>query len=120
MVVVQRCRVQCAAFASRSLTGQVPQFVLEDCIARGEGGACNVVVTQPRRLAAIAVAERVAAERGEAVGGTAGYAIRLDAKRGPQTRLLFCTTGLLLRRVRAAWCIRVLCLTGPLLAFNNV
>eukprot|EP00047_Mylnosiga_fluctuans_P018234 m.68497 g.68497 ORF g.68497 m.68497 type:complete len:1352 (+) comp7502_c0_seq1:1214-5269(+) len=81
-------------------TTQIPQFVLEDAIARGEGAACSIACTQPRRLSAISVAERVAAERGEGVGATAGYAIRMDAMRSAQTHLLFCTTGLLLRRMQ--------------------
>ena len=34
---------------------------------------CQVVVTQPRRIAAITIAERIAQERGERVGGAVGY-----------------------------------------------
>ncbi|KAK8756184.1 hypothetical protein V5799_001112 [Amblyomma americanum] len=44
---------------------QGPQFILEEFICRGEGSACNVVVTQPRRTAAISIAKQVAQERGE-------------------------------------------------------
>lgn len=47
---------------------QVPQFIL-DLIGDRER-PCNVIVTQPRRLSAIAVADRVAAERGEKIGDT--------------------------------------------------
>eukprot|EP00967_Tisochrysis_lutea_P061761 scaffold79210_cov28-Tisochrysis_lutea.AAC.2 len=54
---------------------------------------------QPRRLAAIGVAERVASERCEPIGKTIGYQIRLEARRSAATRLLFCTTGILLRRL---------------------
>ena len=39
-------------------------------------------------------------ERGEACGATTGYAIRMDARRSTETRILFCTTGLLLRRMQ--------------------
>lgn len=78
-------------------TTQVPQFILEDAEERGQGGACSVVCTQPRRIAAISVAERVAAERGEPAPGEAGarvgYHVRLDAARTADTHLLFCTTG---------------------------
>ena len=81
-------------------TTQVPQFVLDDLVSRGEGAACNIVCTQPRRLAAMSVAQRVAAERAEAVGGTVGYKIRLESKAGADTRLMFCTTGILLRRLQ--------------------
>lgn len=82
---------------------QVPQYILEDHTERGEGGRCNIVCTQPRRIAAISVAQRVAEERGEPPAGQAGsrvgYHVRLDAGFTPQTRLLFCTTGILLRRM---------------------
>lgn len=61
------------------------------------GAKASIVCTQPRRLAAIGVAERVAAERAERCGETVGYSIRLESKRSSSTRLLFCTTGILLR-----------------------
>lgn len=47
------------------------------------------------------VAERVAAERGETVGGTVGYQIRLERRASEHTKLLFVTTGILLRRLQA-------------------
>jgi HrpA-like RNA helicase len=72
---------------------QVPQYVLEDAIASGRGAACNIICTQPRRISAVGLAARVAAERGEAVGETIGYSVRLDSKQSARTRLLFCTTG---------------------------
>ena len=43
--------------------------------------------------------ERIAAERGEDIGGTVGYKIRLESKAKANTRLLFCTTGILLKRL---------------------
>ena len=39
------------------------------------GSGCNIVVTQPRRISAISIAERVASERGEIVGKTVGYQV---------------------------------------------
>ena len=78
---------------------QVPQFLLEAAAAAGSGGACSIVVTQPRRISAIGLAERVAAERCERCGDVVGYAVRLEARRSERTRLLFCTTGILLRRL---------------------
>lgn len=78
---------------------QVPQFVLEDAFEGGRGALCSIICTQPRRIAAVGLAERVAAERGEGVGGSVGYSIRLESKRSPDTRLLFCTAGILLRRL---------------------
>ncbi|GAQ91802.1 ATP-dependent RNA helicase A [Klebsormidium nitens] len=80
---------------------QVPQYILEKWTEKNCGGECNVVVTQPRRVAAIGLAERVAAERGEKVGETVGYSVRLESKRSARTRLLFCTTGVLLRRLQS-------------------
>jgi hypothetical protein len=78
---------------------QVPQFLLEAAAADGAGGECSIVVTQPRRISAIGLAERVAAERCEPCGAVVGYAVRLEARRSERTRLLFCTTGILLRRL---------------------
>ncbi len=80
-------------------TTQVAQFLLEDAAATG--APVSIVCTQPRRISAISVAERVAAERGEKVGGTVGYAIRGENCAGSSTRLLFCTTGILLRRLES-------------------
>ncbi|BGP51359.1 hypothetical protein JCM10450v2_007297 [Rhodotorula kratochvilovae] len=83
-------------------TTQLPQLILDDAIMAGEGAKCNIVCTQPRRIAAISVAERVAKERGEAIGESVGYQVRFEAK--PPRRdgsILFCTTGLFLRRMQA-------------------
>ncbi len=41
---------------------------------------CRIFCTQPRRLSALSVAERVAAERGEKIGQTVGYQIRLESR----------------------------------------
>jgi ATP-dependent RNA helicase DHX57 len=80
-------------------TTQVPQFILDEYIQKGQGGACEIICTQPRRIAAIGVATRVAEERCEQVSDVVGYQIRMEAKRSTLTRLLFCTTGVLLRRL---------------------
>ncbi|KAK9807916.1 hypothetical protein WJX73_001801 [Symbiochloris irregularis] len=74
---------------------QVPQYLLEHAWEQGRG--CRVMCTQPRRISAVSIAERVAAERGEAVGGDIGYTIRLESKGGPHSSLMFCTNGVLLR-----------------------
>lgn len=82
---------------------QVPQYLLDDATLRGDGAACSVLVTQPRRVAAMSLADRVAFERGEAgpgvAGAVTGYAVRGDSARSPATRILFLTTGVLLRRL---------------------
>ena len=80
-------------------TTQLPQFILDDAIARGEGARTNLICTQPRRISATSVASRVAQERGEALGKSVGYKIRLEAVTSSSTRILFVTTGVLLRRL---------------------
>ncbi|GAA6039938.1 hypothetical protein JCM8097_002627, partial [Rhodosporidiobolus ruineniae] len=85
-------------------TTQLPQLILDDAILADQGAECNIVCTQPRRIAAISVAERVAKERGETVGGdgSVGYQVRFESK--PPRKdgsILFCTTGLFLRRMQA-------------------
>lgn len=84
-------------------TTQVPQFILDHMIEAGQGRDCNIICTQPRRIAAVSVAERVADERCESYPGSkdalVGYHVRLDSARNEKTKLLFCTTGVLLRMV---------------------
>jgi ATP-dependent RNA helicase DHX29 len=84
-------------------TTQVPQFILDDMIESELGGYCSIVCTQPRRIAAISVAERVSSERCESSPGSkdslVGYQVRLDSARNERTKLLFCTTGILLRKL---------------------
>ena len=69
-------------------------------IENGEGCYANIWVTQPRRISAIAVADRIASERGEKVGETCGYSIKLERKCSSRTRITLCTTGILLRRLQ--------------------
>ena len=77
-------------------TTQVPQILLEDAISKGEGASCNIVCTQPRRIAAISVARRVAVEREETLQDSIGYHVRFDPKL-PQLggSVTYCTTGIL-------------------------
>eukprot|EP00054_Salpingoeca_dolichothecata_P024797 m.170207 g.170207 ORF g.170207 m.170207 type:complete len:907 (-) comp25143_c0_seq2:122-2842(-) len=83
-------------------TTQVPQFILDDQIDKGNGSRCQIICTQPRRLSAISMAQRVAAERGLDLepGGDVGYQIRLE-QCFPRDygSIFFCTTGILLRRL---------------------
>ncbi|KAL2533500.1 RNA helicase family protein [Abeliophyllum distichum] len=80
-------------------TTQLPQFILEEEISSLRGAKCSIICTQPRRISAISVAARISSERGEKLGETVGYQIRLESKRSSETRLLFCTTGVLLRQL---------------------
>jgi ATP-dependent helicase HrpB len=59
----------------------------------------EVLVLEPRRIAARMAARRVASEMGEAVGETVGYQVRFDEVAGPRTRLRFVTEGVLTRRL---------------------
>lgn len=80
-------------------TTQIPQFILDDSLNGPPEKVANIICTQPRRISAISVAERVAKERAERVGLTVGYQIRLESVKSSATRLLYCTTGVLLRRL---------------------
>ncbi|CAH9086962.1 unnamed protein product [Cuscuta europaea] len=80
-------------------TTQLPQYILESEIESGRGAFCSIICTQPRRISAMAVAERVATERGELLGESVGYKVRLEGVKGKNTHLLFCTSGILLRRL---------------------
>lgn len=76
-------------------TTQVPQYILDHMWSKGE--ACKIVCTQPRRISATSVAERISSERGENIGECVGYKIRLESKGGRHSSIVFCTNGVLLR-----------------------
>ncbi|HEV7557243.1 MAG TPA: ATP-dependent helicase HrpB, partial [Kofleriaceae bacterium] len=61
----------------------------------------EIVVLQPRRLAARLAATRIAAERGSELGGEVGYEVRFDRKVSAQTRIKLVTEGVLTRRLLA-------------------
>jgi len=61
--------------------------------------AGEVIVLEPRRIAARLAARRVSSELGEQVGTTVGYQVRFEEAVGPRTRLRFVTEGVLLRRL---------------------
>jgi len=94
----------CMAATGSGKTTQIPQLILDDYVSRGNGASCNIICTQPRRLAAISVANRVAKERGESVGsGSIGYQVRFEAKLpDPHGSITFCTTGIFLKRMQSA------------------
>ncbi|KAJ6519955.1 P-loop containing nucleoside triphosphate hydrolase protein [Mycena sanguinolenta] len=80
---------------------QVPAFILEDQLSRGQ--PCKIYCTEPRRISAISLAQRVSRELGDApnaVGTLAslvGYSIRLESNTSRNTRLAFVTNGIALR-----------------------
>ncbi len=59
----------------------------------------EIVVLEPRRIAARMAARRVAQELGEEVGETVGFQVRFEDRTGPRTRLRFVTEGILARRL---------------------
>lgn len=78
-------------------TTQLPQLLLK------AHPAANIVITQPRRVAAVSVAKRVADEAGCAIGEKVGYAVRFDEKSRPGvTKLRYVTDGVLLRESMSA------------------
>ncbi|CAI7668388.1 unnamed protein product [Penicillium pancosmium] len=81
---------------------QSVQFVLDDMIKRGLGGAANIICTQPRRISALGLADRVSDERCSTVGDEVGYVIRGESKaKQGATKITFVTTGVLLRRIQS-------------------
>ncbi|RLU25415.1 hypothetical protein DMN91_001571 [Ooceraea biroi] len=81
-------------------TTQVCQFILDDYIASGQGAYCSIVVTQPRRISAVSVADRVAVERCENLGQSVGYSVRFEScLPRPYASIMFCTVGVLLRKL---------------------
>lgn len=76
------------------LLEKVPQMLLDSGWIRDEH---LVGITQPRRVAAMSIAARVAAERGGVLGGEVSYAVRFDDCTTKETRLRYVTDGVLLR-----------------------
>ena len=78
-------------------TTQIPKI----CLSAGRGIAGMIGCTQPRRISATSVAQRVASERCEALGVSVGFSIRLQQQL-PRCRgsVTFCTTGVVLRMLQ--------------------
>jgi len=77
-------------------TTRVPPALLD----AGLAGNRNVLMLEPRRLAARAAARRIAAERGARLGGEVGFHVRFDRRASDRTRILVVTEGLLLRMLQ--------------------
>ncbi|XP_058020112.1 probable ATP-dependent RNA helicase DHX40 isoform X2 [Ahaetulla prasina] len=78
-------------------TTQLPKYLFEEGYARHG----TIAVTQPRRMAAISVAERVAEELGCPVGGLVGYQVRFEECISEETAIKYLTDGCLLRQILA-------------------
>ncbi|KAI5641561.1 DEAD/DEAH box helicase domain-containing protein [Phthorimaea operculella] len=74
-------------------TTQIPQLIHEQRIE----GAGAIAVTQPRRVAAITIAMRVAAEMSTDIGSIVGYSVRFEDVTSPRTKVKYLTDGMLLR-----------------------
>lgn len=85
--------VICIGETGSGKTTQIPQFFVDENLLRGK----QIAVTQPRRIAAITVAERVSSERHSRVGEEVGYTVRFDDKTGPNTKIKYMTDGILVR-----------------------
>ncbi|RYO78491.1 hypothetical protein DL766_002438 [Monosporascus sp. MC13-8B] len=85
---------------------QVPSFLLEHQLSLGRH--CKIYCTEPRRISAISLARRVSEELGEGRGdiGTSrslvGYSIRLEANTSKEARLVYATTGIVMRMLEGS------------------
>uniref|UniRef100_A0A665U500 RNA helicase n=1 Tax=Echeneis naucrates TaxID=173247 RepID=A0A665U500_ECHNA len=75
-------------------TTQIPQYLLEDGYTKG---GMKIGCTQPRRVAAMSVAARVAQEMSVKLGNEVGYSIRFEDCTSERTVLKYMTDGMLLR-----------------------
>ncbi|GJJ13213.1 hypothetical protein Clacol_007464 [Clathrus columnatus] len=99
--------VICVGETGSGKTTQVPQYILDDYVDAVRANKTQglslaqyqIIVTQPRRVAAVSVASRVSAERGD--DGSVSYSIRGESNSTSRTKILFCTTGVALRRLNA-------------------
>lgn len=80
-------------------SGKSTQLTQYLCEAGYAGHGKIVACTQPRRVAAMALAKRVSEELGSELGRLCGYKIRFEDVSGPETQLLFLTDGMLLNEM---------------------
>ncbi|RMZ92589.1 hypothetical protein DV736_g143, partial [Chaetothyriales sp. CBS 134916] len=97
--------IVCAETGSGKST-QTASYILER--EHSKGRDCRILVTEPRRISAVSLARRVSVELGEdkndlgTLRSLVGYAIKLESKTSPSTRLTFATTGVLLRMLESS------------------
>ena len=90
-----RSRIIIQAPTGSGKSTQIPQILLDHGLL-GDG---QVVILQPRRLAARLLAARVASERNSRLGDEVGYQIRFENVTSSRTRIRFVTEGILLRQL---------------------
>lgn len=96
---------QCTIISGETGSGkstQSVQFVLDHLISSLQGTSAKIVCTQPRRISALALSDRVSAERCSEEGQEVGYIIRGDSRVSAETKITFMTTGVLLRRLQSS------------------
>jgi ATP-dependent RNA helicase HrpA len=76
---------------------QIPKM----CLEAGRGGAGKIGCTQPRRIAAITIAHRIAEELGETAGRSVGYKIRFQDRTAPEGYIKIMTDGMLLAETQS-------------------
>lgn len=91
-MIVSNCTVILIGETGSGKTTQAPQLV--QLLMKPKA---LIACTQPRRIAAITVAQRVADEQGVPLGAGVGFAVRFDNRSGPQTKIKYMTDGLLIR-----------------------
>ncbi|XP_063803508.1 ATP-dependent RNA helicase TDRD9 isoform X2 [Pseudophryne corroboree] len=79
---------------------QLPQYVLDYHMQRST--YCNIVVTQPRKIAACSIATWISKERNWPLSGLVGYQVGLEKKATTDTHLIYVTTGVLLQKIVGA------------------
>ncbi|TFK76976.1 P-loop containing nucleoside triphosphate hydrolase protein [Pluteus cervinus] len=85
---------------------QVPAFLLENYLSNGR--PCKILCTEPRRISAISLAQRVSRELGDppntagSSSSLVGYSIRLESKVSRSTRLIYATNGIALRMLESS------------------
>ncbi|XP_075699987.1 ATP-dependent RNA helicase TDRD9 isoform X2 [Rhinoderma darwinii] len=79
---------------------QLPQYILDYHMQRST--YCNIVVTQPRKIAACSIASWISKERKWPLSGLVGYQVSLEKKATADTRLIYMTTGVLLQKIVGA------------------
>ena len=93
-IAAQQVTIVCGATGSGKST-QIPKL----CIALGRGTQGRIGITQPRRLAARAIATRIAQETRTQLGSDVGYHTRFEQVGGPASRLKVMTDGILLQEI---------------------
>lgn len=78
-------------------TTKIPQIIYHDYSKRNE--KVNIICTQPRRVACMNIARKVAFDMGTKVGNYVGYSIQNESVMSAETRIRFVTTGILLNQV---------------------